>query len=59
MVKCNDYWYEHYDKNKGNCAQCIKNEPTRNKSVLSTLLKKTAIKQIEFGKKIKTNGQNR
>jgi len=59
MVKCNDYWCEHYDTNKGNCAQCIKNEQTRNKPVLSALFKKRANKQMEFGKKIKTNGQNR
>ena len=59
MAKCNDYWCEHYDKNKGNCEKCLKNEETKEKSDLSVILKKRAVKQMGINKKDKTNEQTR
>jgi len=59
MAKCNDCWCEHYDKNKGNCDQCLKNEAVKDKPDLNAILKGRAVKQMEIDKKIKTNGQNR
>jgi len=41
MAKCVDFWCEHYDKNKGNCGKCIKNEETKEKSNLSVISAKT------------------
>jgi hypothetical protein len=59
MAKCNDYWCEHYDKNRGNCDQCLKNESTKDKSDLNVFLKRGAVTQMEIDKKSKTIGQNR
>jgi len=59
MEKCNDYWCEHYDKNKGNCDRCLKNEPIKDKPDLDVLLKRRAVKQMEAGKKNKSAWQSR
>jgi hypothetical protein len=59
MAKCVDFWCEHYDKNKGNCGKCIKNEETKEKSNLSVLLQRRAVKQTGINRKGKTNGQER
>jgi len=59
MVKCNDYWCEHFDKNKGNCDKCLKKEESKDKPELNALLKGGVAKQRELGKKIRTNGQAR
>ena len=59
MAKCVDYWCEHYDKNKGNCGKCIKNEETKEKSDLSVILKRRANKQMGINRKGKTNEQER
>jgi hypothetical protein len=59
MAKCNDCWCEYYDKNKGNCDKCQKNEAARDKSDLSVILKRRAARQMEIDKKLKINGQNR
>jgi len=56
MSKCEDHWCEHYEKNRGNCSNCIKNEI--DKSNLSVILKKRAINQMELDKKI-CKGQKR
>jgi len=57
MAKCNDCWCEHYNKNRGNCDQCLKNEIEEEKPDLRVILKNRAVKQMELDKK--TNGQNR
>ena len=59
MAKCVDYWCEHYDKNKGNCGKCIKNEETKEKANLSVILNRRADKQMGTVKKGKTKGQER
>ena len=59
MAKCNDYWCEHYDKYKGNCAKCIKDEEAKDKDDLSVILKERAVRQMELNKKRKTIVQNR
>ena len=59
MAKCDDCWCEHYDKNKGNCDNCIKKEPEKDKPDLSVILKKRAVRQMEIEKKDKTKGQIR
>ena len=59
MAKCDDCWCEHYDKNKGNCDNCIKKETEKDKPDLSVILKKRAVRQMEIEKKDKTKGQIR
>jgi len=59
MAKCNDCWCEHYDKSKGNCDKCLKNEEARDKSDLSVILKRRAVRQMELGGREKSNGQRR
>jgi hypothetical protein len=59
MAKCNDCWCELYDKNMGNCDQCLKNESEEDKPNIRVLLKERAIRQMELGKKGKSNGQSR
>jgi hypothetical protein len=59
MAKCNDCWCEHYDKNRGNCDQCLKNEPARDKPELNVLIKRRAVTQMEIDKKNKFTGQSR
>jgi len=59
MAKCNDCWCEHYDKKRGNCDQCLKNETEKEKSGLNVLLKRTAVKQMELDKKNKSTWQSR
>jgi hypothetical protein len=59
MANCNDCWCEHYDKNRGNCDKCTKNESTKDKPDLRVMLKGRAIRQMEIDSKVKTNGQNR
>ena len=58
MVKCNDCWCEHYNKSKGNCDKCLKNETTRDKPDLNVILKRRAVSQMEIDKKNKTSGQS-
>jgi len=58
MSKCEDHWCEHYEKNKGNCCSCIKNEAELDKSNLSVILKKRAVKQMEIDKP-KSKGQGK
>lgn len=57
-MACNDCWCEHYEKSKGNCEKCLKNETERDKPDLRVILKKRAVKQMELDKK-KTIGQFR
>ena len=59
MAKCNDCWCEHYDKNKGNCDQCLKKDSKKEKSDLGVILKRRAVRQMELDKKSKTIGQSR
>ena len=59
MAKCNDCWCEHYNKTKGNCGKCIKNEEAREKLDLSVILKNRAVRQMELDNKNKTNEQGR
>jgi hypothetical protein len=59
MAKCNDCWCEHYDKTKGNCDHCLKNEESKDKPDLNFLLQGRAVEQMEIDKKIKAIGQNR
>jgi hypothetical protein len=59
MAKCNDCWCEHYDKSRGNCDKCLKDEASRDKVDLSVILQRRAVRQMEIDKKGKTNGQNR
>ena len=59
MANCNDCWCEHYDKSKGNCDNCVKNEETKDKPDLRTLLQRRAVEQMKIDKKGKTNGQIR
>jgi len=58
MSKCEDHWCEHYEKNKGNCSNCIKKETEIDKSNLSVVLKKRALSQMELDKK-RCKGQKR
>ena len=55
MAKCNDCWCEHYNKTKGNCDKCIKNEETRDKLDFSAILKNRTVRQMEQSDKAKTN----
>ena len=59
MTKCNDCWCEHYDKNRGNCDNCIKKNVEKDDSELSVILKERAVRQMELDKKSKTIGQSR
>jgi len=59
MAKCDDCWCEHYDKNRGDCDQCLKNEVARDKPDLRVILKRRAVKQMEIDKKGKKNEQTR
>jgi len=59
MTKCNDCWCEHYDKNRGNCDQCIKKEIEKSKPDLSVILKRRDAYQMGLEEKSKTNGQLR
>jgi len=59
MAKCNDCWCEHYDKNRGNCDKCLKNEEIMDKPDLNIILKRRAVKQMELDEKDKTKGQSR
>jgi hypothetical protein len=58
MVKCNDCWCEYYDKSKGNCDTCLKNEEAKDKPELSVILKRRAAKQMEIDKKSNSKGQS-
>ena len=59
MAKCNDCWCEYYDKTKGNCDNCMKNEEPKDKPDLSVILKKRAVRQMKIDKKNKEYGQTR
>jgi len=59
MVKCNDYWCEHYDKSKGNCDKCLKNEPSGPGADLNIILKKRAVKQMALEKGKRAMEKNR
>jgi len=59
MEKCNDYWCEHYEKNKGNCDRCLKNEAGKDKPDLRVMLEKNAAKHMGLGKKDKSAWQSR
>jgi hypothetical protein len=58
MANCNDCWCEHYDKNKGNCDKCLKNE-TEEKIDFSVVLKNRTVKQMELDKKMEMIGHER
>lgn len=58
MVKCNDCWCEHYNKNRGNCDKCLKNETTREKPDLNVIIQRRAIRQMEIDKESKASGQS-
>jgi len=59
MAKCNDCWCEHYDKNMGNCDQCLKSETEKEKSGLNVLLKRRAVMQMDLDKNNKSARQSR
>jgi hypothetical protein len=59
MANCSDCWCEHYDKSKGNCDKCVKNENAEDKSDLPVVLKRRAVKRMELDRRSKTNGQTR
>ena len=63
MAKCNDCWCEHYDKSRGNCDKCLKNEESKQRPDLDVILKRRAVKQAivqaELNNRSKQNGQNR
>ena len=59
MAKCNDYWCEHYNENKGNCDKCVKPESAKDRPDLRFITQRRTVKQMELDKKSKTNGQKR
>jgi hypothetical protein len=59
MAKCNDCWCEYYDKNRGNCDQCLKKETEKSKPELSVILKKRTVQHIGLDEKNKIKGQLR
>ena len=59
MAKCMDFWCENYNKNKGNCGKCIKNDAETAGRELDIILQRRAVRQMELGVKNKTNGQKR
>ena len=59
MLKCNDYWCEHYDKNRGNCDKCLKNEAAAPVPDLNIILKNRAVKQMALEKETGAKGKNR
>jgi hypothetical protein len=59
MAKCNDCWCEHYDKNKGNCDQCLKNESMPYEHDLNVIISRRANRQMEIDKKDKSVRQGR
>jgi len=59
MAKCGDCWCEHYDKNNGNCDNCMKKNIEKEKPELSVILQQRAVRQMELDKKTKTIGQTR
>jgi len=59
MAKCNDYWCDHYDKNKGDCDQCLKNETEKEKNGLNVLLKRRAVRQMKLDKNSKSARKSR
>ena len=59
MAKCNDCWCEHYDKSRGNCDKCLKNEEIKDSPYLKEILQRRAVKQMEVGTKDKEYGQTR
>jgi len=59
MANCGDFWCEHYDKNRGNCDQCIKKEGEKEKTDFGVILKREAVKQMGLVKKNKMIGQTR
>ena len=59
MVKCSDCWCEHYDKSRGNCDKCVKNEEVKDKPDLRAIIKNRAVEQMVIEKKSKTKGQIR
>jgi len=58
MAKCNDCWCEHFDKNKGNCDLCLKNEAEKDNPDLRVILERRVIREMEPDKN-KTIGQIR
>ena len=58
MANCKDCWCEHYDKNKGNCDQCMKNVAEKESPDLRVILKERAVKQMENNKNKKATKQN-
>ena len=59
MANCNDCWCEHYDKNTGNCDQCVKKETKNDKTDVSVILKRRAVKEMELDKRNAIKGQTR
>ena len=59
MTKCDDCWCEHYDKSRGNCDHCTKDEEVKDKSELRVILKRRAVNQMVIDRKNKEYGQNR
>ena len=59
MAKCNDCWCEHYEKNRGNCDNCVKNANEKDKPDLQVLLKNRASEQIHLLNTTRIKGQIR